>query len=163
MDLCNVHVTTNRIQNTQINYQVRFSKAWHTTPNPITPCLGHIIHTLALKYNPQQCIYTDISFMPLDENEVGNTIGSWIYSPTHNLRITDRIPNLQNILRVELYAILIALNATHSHPQGVYILTYSLNSVYIWPIPHHIGYMALQLDRLMEPSVTYIPYINNKH
>ena len=70
-------------------------------------------HIHPLKFPPQQSVYTDGSFIPPTKNAegqiVGNTAGSGVYNPNNNTQIAKRLPGYQNILRAELYAILLAI------------------------------------------------------
>ena len=105
------------------------------TPPPIkdtstTPLPTKYNHIHPLKFQSQQCIYTDGSFIPPSTNPEGqiegNTAGSGIYNPNNNIQISERLLGYKNILRVELNAILIAIKTiqttqidTHiyRHPQ----------------------------------------------
>lgn len=112
-ELYNVHVTTNHIQNASIEYKVNFSKPWHITPNttdhtftnPTPPLLNTLYTYCSLKCNPQQFIHTNGLFMPLNKSRIGNIVGLGVYSLANDLCIIERLPNPQNILRVEIYTI----------------------------------------------------------
>ena len=120
--ITNMHINTYLIKPTIPHYNVKFSNAWKNAPkiNTIThnnttttplPTVYNHIHPL--KYPPQQCIYTDGSFIPPSKNSegqiVGNTAGSGVYSPYKNIQILERLLEYPNILRVELNTILIAI------------------------------------------------------
>lgn len=53
-----------------------------------------------------------ISFIAPDDCGIGNITGSGIYCPYTNLQIAKRLLGLQNILRAELNAILVAVSIT---------------------------------------------------
>jgi DNA-directed RNA polymerase subunit L len=106
------HIDTYPIKPTSLNYHIKFSKTWRNTPKHNThttqitttrplPVTYYIQHPI--KYHPQQCIYTDGSFIPptknLEGQIEGNTAGSGIYSPYNEIQISERLPGYQNILR----------------------------------------------------------------
>ena len=91
----NFQIETYPIQPTFKNYHVKTSKAWKEAPKTTmsTPTNIHQIpipnkyeHIHPLKYHPQQCIYTNRSFIPPTKNIEGliegNATGSGVYSPT---------------------------------------------------------------------------------
>lgn len=141
-------------------------KASHqTTKNPMVdtytiranapPPLPYIFYThCKFKYNPPQCIYTYGSFIPLDKFRKCNVAGSGVQNPTNNLHIVDRLLGLQNILRAEFYAVLIALTTTRLQSHDTYILIDNLNSIYLIsnriqfpPSEHH------HLDKVLIPAI----------
>ena len=108
---------------------MKLSRAWHKAPiynNPTQPLPIELYHTHPIKFKPQQCIYTDGSFIPLDENGIGNTKGSGVYCPANNLQNAKRLPSLQNTLKAELNAILIAIQKTQHYTQDTHIFIDSL-------------------------------------
>jgi hypothetical protein len=50
--------------------------ASHPKNHPINPFFDMFYHINTPKYNPQQCIYTYGFFIPLDNHEIGNIVGS---------------------------------------------------------------------------------------
>lgn len=130
LELYYTYVKTNPIQHTLVEYKVKFTKLWRTTPNT-TPSTSHnntypsqhVIRQKPPKYNPQQYYYTNGSFIPLNEHGIGNTTGLEAYSPNNNIHIAKRLPGLPNILHAELYTLLITLIATKDKPQDTYIFT----------------------------------------
>ena len=113
---------------------------------PKSPPYHTNLSTNTLKYQPQQCIYTDGSFIPpsiTPEGLVeGNIAGSGVYSPHENTKISERLLGYPNILRVELNAILIAIKHIQHTQRDTYIFTYSLNSIYL--INNHIHHPTSQ-------------------
>ena len=104
-------------------------------------------HIHPLKYHPQQCIYTNGSFIPPTKNIEGliegNATGSGVYSPNNNTRIAEKLPGYQNIqLRAKLNAIFIAIKNINSTQQDIHIFTYSLNNLYM--IHKHIQHPTSQ-------------------
>ena len=110
------------IKPTPPNYHIKFSNTWknapiiNTTPPKTIPHLNLPIKYYNQhhpKYRPQQCIYTDGSFIPPTKNSEGriegDIAGSRVYSPNQDIRIAERLPGYQNILRAELNVILIAI------------------------------------------------------
>ena len=89
-------------------------------------------------------MYTNGSFIPPDKHGIGNTTEFGVYSPANNIRIAERLPSLQNILRVELNAILIAIQSTQHHTQDIHLLTDNLNSIYL--INNHIRHPSSQYN-----------------
>ena len=73
---------------------------------------------------------------------MGNISGLGVYSPANNLRIVERLPSLQNILKAKLNAILIAIQGTQHHTQDTHIFTNSLHSMYL--IHNHIRHPSSQ-------------------
>lgn len=150
----------------------KLTRAWHIAPtcqrlesnHPPQPLPIELFHNHILKFKTQQCIYTDGSFIPPYKNGKGNTAGSGVYYPTHNLHITKRLPCLQNILRAELNAILIAIQGTQHHTQDTYIFTYSLNIVYL--IHNHIRHPSSQHNHpdklLIAAIVNHITWSTHK-
>ena len=83
---------------------------------------------------------------PQYENDMGNTTGSGVYCPANNLRIAERLPSLQNILRAELTTLLIAIQGTQQHTQDTHIFTDNLNSIYL--IHNYIRHPSSQHNHL---------------
>jgi len=87
--LYNIHVKTNSIQSTPIEYNVKFTKIWQTTPkvtptsmsNDSNPLPNTHYHIKPPKYNPQQCIYTNGLFIPSDKLCTCTLAGSRVYIP----------------------------------------------------------------------------------
>ena len=145
----NTHIDIYPIKSTIPHYRIKFSNTWKNTPKNNTPTTK-TIPTITLptkyyqyhplKYHPQQCIYTDGSFIPPSKNSEGqiegNTVGSGIYSPNNNTQISERLPGYQNILRAELNAILIAIKTIQTTQTDTHIFTDNLNSIYL--INNHI-------------------------
>jgi ribonuclease HI len=73
---------------------------------------------------------------------VGNTAGSGVYSPNNDTRIAKQLPGYQNILRAELYAILLAIKNIKITQTDTHIFTDSLNSIYL--INNHIQHPTSQ-------------------
>ena len=59
-------------------------------------------HVNTPKYNPQQCMYIDGSFILLDDG-MGHIANSWAYNPNNDLHIAKWLPTLPNVLRAKLY------------------------------------------------------------
>ena len=110
----NTHINTFPINPTATNYHVKFSTTWKNAPinNTLPPTtLSQITlsakyhHQHPRKYHPQQCIFTDGSFIPptknLEGQIVGGTVGSGVYSPNKNIHIAERLPGHQIILRAD--------------------------------------------------------------
>jgi hypothetical protein len=131
------------VKPTSTTYHVKTSKAWKIAPKttaptqintPKTPLPNNYNHIHPLRYHPQQieCIYTDGSFIPPTKNSKGNiegnTTGSRVYSPNNNTWIAKRLPGYQNILRVELNAMLIAIKYIQTTQLDTHIFTNSLNN-----------------------------------
>ena len=95
--------------NTLVNKNKKWSQLIYPPPPPLTiqtsntPIYTHQDICLPLKYHPQFCYYTDGSFIPPKEITQGHWIreiaGYGIHNPFKNLKITERLPGLQNILR----------------------------------------------------------------
>ena len=103
---------------TPINTLVNRNKKWSQLTYPPPPPLTHVTNIpittnqdicLPLKYQPQFCYYTDGSFIPPKEITHGHykreKTRYGIYNPFKNLKISERLPGVQNILRAELMAI----------------------------------------------------------
>ena len=102
-------------RDTPINRSINWSKLTYpprppTTQTPNIPLIIDIDKCLPLKYIPQSFYYTDGSFKPPKEASQGH----WKHEKTRygiynsikkNLKITIRLPRLQNILRAEMMAI----------------------------------------------------------
>jgi hypothetical protein len=103
-------------------------------------------------------------FHTSDEHGIGDTAGSGVYSPANNLRIAERLPSLQNILRVELYTILIAIQGAQHHMQDTQIFTNSLNSIYL--IHNHMRHPSSQHNHpdklLIAAIVNHITWSTHK-
>ena len=132
----------------------------NTTTPPLPPTYNHI-HTL--KYHPQQCIYTDESFIPPSKNSegqiVGNTTGSGLYSPNNNTQISERLSGYQNILRAELNAILIAIETIQTTQWDTHIFTDSLNIINL--VNNHIQHPTSQHhhpDKLLIAAIIHQIY-----
>ena len=170
--ITNTHIDIYLIKPTTPNYHVKFSNTWkitsknntHTTktitPMPL-PTIYH--HQSPLKYHPQQCIYTDGSFIPPSKNSErqieGNTAGSGIYSPNKDIKKSERLPGYQNIIRVELNAILIIIKTIQTTQTDTHIFTYSLNSIYL--INNHIQHPTSQHhhpDKLLIAAIIHQIY-----
>jgi hypothetical protein len=108
----NTHIDTYPIKPTIPHYRIKFSHTWKNSPNNNTPITritpsitipAKYYHQHPLKYHPQQCIYTDGSFIPpskIYEGQIeGNTARSGVYSPNNNTHISERLLGYQNILR----------------------------------------------------------------
>jgi ribonuclease HI len=143
------HIDTHPIKSTPTHYNVKFSNAWKNAPKTtppqiintnIIPLPSTFTHTYPLKFHPQQCTYTDGSFIPPTINSEGhiegNTAGSGVYSPNNNTKIAERLPGYQNILKAELNAILLAVKNIQLTKIDTHIFTDSLNSIYL--INNHI-------------------------
>ena len=92
--------------------------------------------------------------IPPDKHGIDNTTGSGVYSSANNLRIVERLPCLQNILRAELNAILIAIQGTQHHTQDTHIFTNSLDTICL--IHNHIRHPSSQhnyLDKLLITAI----------
>ena len=84
--ITNKHIDTYPVKPTNPHYNVKFSNTWKnaskvntTTQNittPISPLPITYSHTHSLKYPPQQCMYTDRSFIPPSKNSEGQIIGN---------------------------------------------------------------------------------------
>ena len=127
------------------------SYAWHKAPNynhsernhPTQPLPIELYNTHPLIFKPQQCIYIDGSFIPSDENGIGNTTRSHVYWPANNLWIVERLLGLQKyILKAELDVILIAVQCAQHHTQDTHIFTNSLDSIYL--LHNHIRHPSSQ-------------------
>ena len=131
---------------TPINTPVHSSRNWSqftypapplTTQNIYTPLLTNQDICLPLKYQPQYCYYTDGSFIPpkkiTQEHWKREKAGYGIYNPFKNLKIAERLPGLQNILRAELMAIHHTLRLlTTTYPnEPAHIFTDCLNVLYL--------------------------------
>jgi hypothetical protein len=103
---------------TPLNTPVNRSKTWSQLPympsppphptTPLPPITNQTI-CLPLIYQPQFCYYTDGSFIPpkalTQEQWIREKAGYGVYNPFKNLKIAERLPRLQNILRAEFMAI----------------------------------------------------------
>ena len=126
----------------------------HATPSTNPPYTNWALHLQPQKYNLSQSIYTDGSFIPLDGKGSGNLAGSGVYSQLDNIQIAERLPRFQNILRVELYAIWLALANTQELNHDINIFTDSLNSIYL--INNHVRRPSSQHnypDKLLTTSI----------
>ena len=144
----------------EIHPQIQHPPPNNTATPPLPPTYYHV-HPL--KYQPQQCIYTDGSFIPPSKNSegqiVGNTVGSGVYSPNNNTQISERLPGYQNILRAELNAILIAIKTIQTTQRDIHIFTDSLNSIYL--LNNHIQHPTSQHhhpDKLLITAIIHQIY-----
>ena len=150
-------INTSFINPTSANYHVKFSTKWKNAPiNNNTPPPQTTIPQITLpdkyyhqhhhKYHPQQCIYTDGSFIPPTKNSegqiVGDTAGFGEYNPNKNICIAEPLLRDQNILRAELNAILIAIQTIQTTQTNTHIYTDSLNNIYL--ISNHIQHPTSQ-------------------
>ena len=139
ISLYNIKINNNPTQTIPHMKKIKYSSAWQQASQYNHSEINHSAHHLPtelynihpLKFKPQQCIYIDGSFIIPDEHGIGNTTGSGVYSPANNIRIADRLPGLQNILRAQLNAILIAIQSTQYHTRDIHIFTNNLNSIYL--------------------------------
>lgn len=74
------------------------------TITAITTCTHHLYQNNTMLHTPSNAthnMHTYIygSLISLDDYGIGNTIGSCIYNLTNNLKIVERLPRFQNILR----------------------------------------------------------------
>ena len=72
----------------------------------------------------------------------GNTAISGIYSPNNNTQISKSLLGYQNILRVELNAILIAIKNIQTTKTDIHIFSHNLNNIYL--INNHIQHPTSQ-------------------
>jgi hypothetical protein len=92
----NTHIDTFPIKPTTPNYHIKFSNAWKNAPMNNTPHQKHLstkyYHQHHPKYHPQQCMYTDGSFVPPTRNSGGQIEGdiarSGVYSSNKNIHIS---------------------------------------------------------------------------
>ena len=127
------------------NTKVHYNKIWHTLLNP--PSQIHLTNTappfpnytfaLPLKYPPQYNYYIDGSFFPpkqISPNNWRPKMASYgVFSPIKNLQISERLPDLQNILTEKLMAIYTIIRHILNNfaDEPVFIFTDSLNSLYV--------------------------------
>jgi ribonuclease HI len=151
----NTHIDIHPIKPNLTHHTIKFSHAWKTAPivniphtnNPINTPIPPIYACIyPLKFPPQQCVYTDGSFIPPTKNSegqiVGNTAGSGVYIPNNNTQIAKRLPCYQNILRAELYALLLAIKNIKITKINTHIFTDNLNSINL--INNHIQHPTSQ-------------------
>ena len=119
-------------------------------------------HVHILKLHPQHHIYTYKSFIPPTKNfegqMEGNTTRSRAYSLNNNTQLLERLPGYQNILKLELNAILIIIKTMQTIQLDMHIFIDNLNSIFL--INNHIQQPTSQhhhLDKLL--ITTYTPYI----
>ena len=152
LNLYATHVVTNHKLRMLHDYKLKFTKNLKTTPRATlaTPTHNTLHAHHPLKYEPQMCIYTNGSFIPLDESGIGNIASSGVYIPHAYLHIAKWLPKLQNILWAELNAIVITATATKHFPHDIFILVDSLINIYLRN--NHIRYPSFQhhhLDKLL--------------
>ena len=97
-------------------------------------------HIHFLKLHPQHSIYTYGSFSPFTKNSEGqmegNTTKSRAYNLNNNTQLWERLPGYQNILKVELNAILITIKTIEPIQLDIPIFTDNLNNIFL--INNHI-------------------------
>ena len=83
---------------------------------------------------PTDSYYIDGSYTPpnLDEPYKPSDIARYgIYNKEKNIKISTRLPRLQNIVQVKLIAIHNTLKLISPNLEPTYIFTYNLNSIYL--------------------------------
>ena len=128
--------------NTPVNHSKKWSQLTYPPPSPptqltnIPPITNHDI-CLPPKYPPQFCYYTDGSFIPpkalTDEHWRREKARYGIYNAFKNLKIAERLPGLQNILRAKIMAIYhtLCLLTTTYRNEPAHIFTDCLNVLYL--------------------------------
>ena len=130
------------ILNTLVNHTTKWTKLTcpPTPPHIQTPTNTWNINReqcLPLKFPPQYCYYTNGSFKPPkqtnNEQWRREKTGYGIYNPFKNLKIAERLPGLQNILRAEMMAIhhTLRLLTTTYQNEPAHIFTDCLNVLYL--------------------------------
>ena len=107
-------------------------------------------HINTPKYNPQQYVYTNGSFVLPEEYNIENFADSGVYGLNNDIRIIERLPGLPSTLHMELYTLFIAIAATKDYWQDNVVFTDNLNNMYL--INNHIHHPSPQhnhLDKLL--------------
>ena len=119
-----------------------------TAPHPtyITPLPPKITNILPLRYPPTQSYYMDGSFTPYDGQGNGNIVSSGIFNTPLAINIVAKLLSYPNILRAELYALLLAIEHTKKLTIDTFIFTNNLNNIYL--LLNHIRHPSSQYNHL---------------
>ena len=126
------------------NIKVNKSRKWNALVYPtinllqnnVIPPLLNYENNKPLKFSPQNCYYTDGSFLPpqqIGDRWIREKTGYGIYNQQKNLELAVRLPGLQNIFRAELMAIHTALKKfIEEYPnEPAHIFIDCLNGLYV--------------------------------